>query len=79
MFSAHNMSRTARQAAKANGLATVAKYEIVSNYAMQNEGDDAEVVVIRAYSKAGKSVDITSGDMFYFGSVMQDAPMARII
>jgi len=75
------MSRTARQAAKANGLANgLAKvdwYGVVSHYNMLTEEDDPNVVVMRAYAKGGKMVSITSGDIFYFSNC-DDAPMARV-
>jgi hypothetical protein len=82
MFSGKHLSHTARRAAKAHGLSTVGQFERVnmSQPTIQNEGDPGHgVVVIHAYSPGGKkSVDITAGDLFYYGTVLQDAPMARV-
>lgn len=86
MFSANNMSKAARQAARFNGLSTVAKFEILDNQTRVfdiNQPDFTEkaaAVVIRAYSKSGKkSVDITAGDIFMMESEYQEAPMARVV
>lgn len=80
MFNGKNMSKAARQAAKAQGLNEVGKYEVVCNYRMINYDDPkGHVIVIRAYSPMGnKIVDITAEQIYYFESVMQDAPMARV-
>jgi hypothetical protein len=86
MFNAIHMSKSARQAARFNGLSTVAKYEIldyqtkVFDVAQPGFDEKAAIVVIRAYSKSGrKSVDITAGDIFMMESEYQEAPMARVI
>jgi hypothetical protein len=80
MFNGKNMSKAARQAAKAQGLSKVGKYEVISNYQMIDYDDPkGNVIVIRAYSPMGnKVVDITAEQVYYFKSVMQDAPMARV-
>lgn len=83
MFLANNISKAARQAAKYNGLANVARFEVVSNIRIVDELDLAEkcaTVVIRAYSKSGqKSVKITAGNLYMMETQYQDAPMARIV
>lgn len=86
MFNARNMSKAARQAAKFNGLSTVAKFEILDSQTRifdinQADFDElAATVVIRAYSASGKkSVDITAGDIFMMESEYQEAPMARVV
>ena len=80
-FSAEHMPRAARQAALASGLSTVARYQIVNHAEIisHDDTDQAETVVIVAESKAGrKQVEITAGDIFFYRSEYQDAPMARV-
>ncbi|MBK8677009.1 MAG: hypothetical protein WBC13_06410 [Dokdonella sp.] len=80
MFSAHNMSYAARRAAKAAGMGAVQKFEIVENVVVLDENDpDFYRVVIRAYDKRGNVVNITAGDVYYYQTVLNDAPMARIV
>jgi len=79
MFSAYNMSVAARRAAKAAGMGTVHKFEIVEHYNMLDENDpNFSRVVIRAYDKRGNTVEITAGSIYYYQTVLSDAPMARI-
>lgn len=81
-FRASNLPYAARQAARANGLATVGSYDILSHVRIVDEELDADkmqIATIRAYSPAGtKSVDIIAGDIFCFETLYQDAPAARV-
>ena len=81
-FSGKNMSFAARQAAKLAGLATVGSYDVLSHVSIRGEeidNDLLDVVIIRAYSPAGKKVvDITAGDIYVHKTMYQDAPAARI-
>ena len=81
-FSAQNMSRAARQAARYRGLSTVGSYDILSHTKIVDGTDDANkegVVVIRAYSPAGAKVaDITAGDIYMMETMYQEAPLARV-
>lgn len=82
-FSASNMSLAARQAAKAEGLAMVDSYDVLSHISIRDEDVDndlLDVVVIRAYSPKGrKSVDLTAGQIYFYKAVYQDAPAARVV
>lgn len=81
-FSASDMSRVARQAAKFRGLSTVGSYDVVSNVVIVDPDRDVDlydVVVIRAYSPSGsKVVDITADDIYTMATMYQEAPMARL-
>ena len=83
-FSAQNMSRVARQAARSNGLSKVGSYDVVSHVRIFDYDDEEQAaehltLVIRAYSPGGKkAVDITAGDIHHFEFFHTDAPMARI-
>jgi len=81
-FSAQNASRSVRQAAKFNGLATMGSFDVVSHVSIRDRSVDADLmdrVAIRAYSPTGKKVvDITADDLYTMQVEYQDAPMARI-
>ena len=81
-FRTVHMSRSARQAAKAAGMASVGVYEILSHVRITCDEDLAElgdIIVIRAFSKEGrKSADITAGEVYFYETEYTDAPMARI-
>jgi hypothetical protein len=82
-FDAVHMSRVARQAALGVGLAAVGSYEIVNHVDIVDLEHDSKyesVVVIRAYSPNNRrSVDLTAGDLYFYLTEYQDAPMARIM
>jgi len=83
MFAGKHLSAAARRAALAHGLSTVGQFEALNlqQPAILNDDDAGfEVVVVRAYSPGGKKVvDVTAGDIFYYSTVLADAPMCRVV
>jgi hypothetical protein len=83
MLSGKHLSHEARRAAKAKGLSAIGEYERLNNQQdeeiLSEDDPGFEVVVIRAYSPGGKkSVDITAGDLYYYGTVLSNLPMAKV-
>jgi len=81
-LAAQHMSRAARAAAYAAGLSSVHHFQIISHARIVDESQLEELgdtLVIRAYSKTEqKSADITAGDLFFYLSEYDDAPIARL-